>query len=176
MRGEGSVFDLLRARKGEIVSAWAACAFRSYPAQTARFLAEEPDPFRNPVGHLFRHHLAALFDELVGEMDPQRVVVALDAIARVRAVQDGTQPDALEFLGRVKGIIGRSLGGCEQAGVFGQQIETISSLASERLAHCRERMTEVQAHERARRMWVAERMRAKAQNSGVGRHSADAAG
>ncbi len=37
-----------------IVEEWFARTLESYPQVTARFLALEKDPFRNPVGHTFQ--------------------------------------------------------------------------------------------------------------------------
>ena len=161
----GSLPEMSRARRGEIVSAWAAQAFRAYSGQTARFLAEEPDPFRNPLGHLIQEALAELFDELVGRMNAEKVLSCLESIARVYAVQDTSPSEALGFLPSLKTIVRDALGDArenrEGLRTLDGRIETVCTLASERLARCREHLNEIRIRERARRSWLQERMAAR---------------
>ena len=74
--------------KEAIAEQWLGRVLRTYPSQTAAFLAGEKDPFRNPVGHTLRRGLAILLDELLQGMDADRVTAALDSIMQIRAVGD----------------------------------------------------------------------------------------
>ena len=49
----------------DIAELWLWRVLRSYPCQSAEFLATERDPFRNPVGNTFRRALGILLDELL---------------------------------------------------------------------------------------------------------------
>jgi len=80
------------------VQEWLACTLRTYPDHTGRFLRAERDPFRNPVGHTLRVALGELTTELFGDFDRARVIASLDAIVRIRAVQDFTPADAVGFV------------------------------------------------------------------------------
>src|SRR3989304_2705438 len=85
--GPASLAGGLAARKDAIVRAWLARTFETYPERTARFLDKERDPFRNPVGQALKEALPALFDELLGAMDPGRLAPLLDGSGRFRAGQ-----------------------------------------------------------------------------------------
>ena len=68
------------------------------------------DPFRNPVGYTLRQAVGILLDELFSTMDRERVRAALDSIVQIRAVQDLTPGQALEFLFQLKPILRRRVG------------------------------------------------------------------
>src|SRR4051794_10720906 len=91
--------------KEAIAEQWLARVLRTYPTQTAHFLADEKDPFRNPVGTAIKQALGILLDELMLEMDHDKVSAALDSIMQIRAVQDFTPAQALEFLLQLKVIL-----------------------------------------------------------------------
>ena len=76
--------------KEAIAEQWFARVLRTYPTQTAHFLADEKDPFRNPVGTTFKQALGILLEELLLSMDHDKVAAALDSIMQIRAVQDIT--------------------------------------------------------------------------------------
>ncbi|MGO9356093.1 MAG: RsbRD N-terminal domain-containing protein, partial [Xanthobacteraceae bacterium] len=108
----GRIAETDRLRLGNAMSSrdpilerWIAETIQSYPPSAAPFLAGENDPFRNPVGHTLRESLTALFDELQGNMDPDRMAHALDAIIRIRAVQDLTASQAVRFVFLLKPIL-----------------------------------------------------------------------
>src|SRR3990172_2646762 len=96
--GPASLTGALAARKDAIVRAWLARTLETYPERSARFLAKEPDPFRNPVGQALKEALPALFDELLGAMDAGRLAPLLDGIVRIRAVQDFSPSQPVPFL------------------------------------------------------------------------------
>ena len=82
----GSTFDAKRFSW----SKWLERTLASYPSQTAGFLRNEKDRFRNPVGNTLKEGLATLLDEITGEMDTAKIRPALESIVRLRAVQDFT--------------------------------------------------------------------------------------
>ena len=59
--------------KEDIAEVWLGRVLRSYPFQSAEFLATERDPFRNPVGSTIRRALGILLDELLLGMDRSRI-------------------------------------------------------------------------------------------------------
>lgn len=99
----------LAGRKDAIVQEWLARALQSYPEHTGRFLARERDPFRNPVGHTLKAALPALFDQVVGDLDCDRVSSILDDILRIRAVQDFSAGQAVAFLFLLKPVVREAL-------------------------------------------------------------------
>lgn len=145
-------------RPDAIVEPWFARTTESYPELTARFLAAEEDPFRNPVGHALRQNLAALASELVGEMDQQRIAAALDNIVRVRAVQDFSPGEAVGFIFLVKPIL-RELTPSSEHDFFDNRIDQLALLAFEAYMRCREQLADIRIHEAQRalgRYWRPE--------------------
>ena len=145
-------------RPDAIVERWFARTTESYPELTARFLAAEEDPFRNPVGHALRQNLAALASELVGEMEGQKIATALDNIVRVRAVQDFSPSEAVGFIFLVKPIL-RELAPSSEHDFFDNRIDQLVLLAFEAYMRCREQLADVRIHEAQRalgRYWRPE--------------------
>ena len=122
---------------------WLACTLGTYPDQTCRFLREEPDPFRNPVGHTLDVSLRGLTEELFGDFDRARVTAWLDAVIHLRAVQAVSSADAVEFVAMARHAARRvaeegSLGvGPGALDVLGTRIDDMVLIAAELLERCR---------------------------------------
>ena len=170
--------ETLTGRKEAVVSQWLARALHTYPEHTSRFLHQEKDRFRNPIGHAFREALAALLDELLGGMNAGRITQVLDGIVRIRAVQDFTPARAVGFVFLLKGTIRDALHspphptslavGGEDKGEGGRRpdaltdledrIDEMALLAFDVFMRCREQLYEVRANEARRRLTILERM------------------
>jgi hypothetical protein len=167
MTGEGiqPLLERLRANQSAIIEAWLARTLQTYPEHTSRFLLQEKDPFRNPVGHTLKEAFPALFDQLVGGMDSATITPVLDGIVRIRAVQDFTAGQAVGFLFLLKKVVREALRGEIRgypdgdglAAVEGR-IDEMALLAFDLFMKCRERMYEIKANEAKRRIYVLERM------------------
>lgn len=138
-----------------ILQEWLEQTFKSYPEQTARFYRGEKDPFRNPVGHALRDGLAALLDELLGEMNEARVSAALDSIVRIRAVQDFTASQAVAFLFPLRDILR------DKAPERENRLDCLIPRAFDLYVECREKIFEIQANEARRRCYLPERVNRK---------------
>ncbi|MEW5984692.1 MAG: RsbRD N-terminal domain-containing protein [Acidobacteriota bacterium] len=150
------------------VQEWLACTLRTYPDQTGRFLHEERDPFRNPVGSTFRAAFDVLAAELFGAFDRTRVIKALDAVVRIRAVQDFTQAEAVAFVPLARDAVQRATCAGPSSvdpGVLAlveSRIDELAILAAEALRACRDEIREIGARAARRRVFVPERVRARA--------------
>jgi RsbRD-like negative regulator of sigma factor len=142
--------------KEAIAEQWFARVLRTYPTQTAHFLAEEKDPFRNPVGTTFRQALAILLEELLLAMDHNKVAAALDSIMQIRAVQDSTPGRALEFLFQLKGILRDQQPG-PVLELLDARIDEMALAAFDLYMKYRERLAEARVNETRRRVYVLER-------------------
>ena len=54
----------LAAKKQDILNSWFQATVDSYPAETARFIKSQKDPFANPVGQTTHQSLDTLVDAL----------------------------------------------------------------------------------------------------------------
>lgn len=163
--GPPPLMEALAARKSAIVDEWLVRTLKTYPESTSRFLAQEKDPFRNPLGHTLKEALPALFDELLGPMDAGRLATLLDGIVRIRAVQDFTAGQAVAFIFLLKKVIREELkseiqqhsGGNGLSAVEGR-IDEMALLAFDLFMQCREHLYEIKVNEAKRRTYLLERM------------------
>lgn len=89
----------------DIADSWFQKAIEIYPEAARGGMMLSGDRFRNPVASTLRESLAILVRELAGGMIDEQVTSALDAIVRVRAVQDCTPEKALAFTGQLLSVI-----------------------------------------------------------------------
>ena len=150
------------------VQEWLACTLRTYPDHTGRFLRAERDPFRNPVGHTLRVALGELAAELFGDFDRTRVMASLDAIVRIRAVQDFTPADAVGFVPLARQAA-RAVADTSDPGqgpgsldAIDARIDEMARMAVDLHARCRDEIHAIGARAARRRDWVVERARQRA--------------
>ena len=146
----------LAGKQSAVVQEWLERTLQSYPGQTVGFLRGEKDPFRNPVGHTLREGLGVLFDEILGEMDEARITADLDAILRIRAVEDHTASQAVAFLFLLKEVL-REKSPAADSAMLENRIDRMALLAFDLYMKCREKIYEIKAEEAKRRVYVLER-------------------
>lgn len=175
MKDEGAqpLLEALVAKKGAIVKEWLARTLQTYPEHTSRFLSQEKDPFRNPVGHTLRETLPALFDRLVEGADAATVTRLLDPIVRIRAIQDFSAGQAVAFIFLLKRVMREALGDETDKGPNGEdlavleaRIDEVALLGFDLFMKCREQIYEIKTNEAKRRLFVLDRM--YGERTGVG--------
>ncbi len=142
----------LAAKKKEILKSWFKVTVDSYPADTARFLKGQKDPFANPVGDTTYRSLGALLDALENGSAPEVMAKALDPILRIRAVQPMSPSQATRFVFSLKQIIRQHLpdNGRAGAGDFRDmdvKIDEMALAAFDIYVACREKVFELKATE-----------------------------
>jgi hypothetical protein len=142
--------------KQVIAERWLVRILRTYPSQSARYFAELPDPFRNPVGHTYKESAAVLVDELLGDMNAARVTTALGRIIEIRAVHNLAPRSAVEFVFELKEILGEERAGPMLA-LYLSRVDEMALMAFELYVQCRERLWEARANEARRNVYVLER-------------------
>jgi hypothetical protein len=128
-----------------IAEQWFGRVLESYPQQTGQFLAGQRDRFRNPVGHTFREALSILVEEVLGGMEPARIASALDAIVRIRAVQDFTPSQAVGFVFLLRDVLAQH----PDAGTSEMQkkVDELALQAFDAYQQCREQIAEIRGRE-----------------------------
>ena len=145
--------QILAAKKQEILKSWFQVTVDSYPADTARFLKSQNDPFANPVGQTTHQSLEMLLESLItGAAGREPVAAALDPILRIRAVQSFSPSKATAFIFSLKKIIHQHLaghGGDESPNInrLDQQIDEMAMVAFDIYVACREKIFELKATE-----------------------------
>jgi hypothetical protein len=143
----------LSAKKQEILDGWFRVTIDSYPADTARFLKSQKDPFANPVGQTTYRSLDALLDILDKGDGREAMAVALDPILRIRAVQTMSPSRATSFVFSLKQVLRRLLPetGSEEGegglGALDRKIDEMALAAFDIYVTCREKVFELKASE-----------------------------
>jgi hypothetical protein len=68
-------------------------------------LRKQKDPFANPVGNTLSREIETFYREFMGSADPEKLACALDAVIRIRAVQEFSASGAVGILFLLKKII-----------------------------------------------------------------------
>jgi len=98
---------LLKHNKESIVTCWLEMVFASYHKDSQGFLQTQKDRFNNPLGVTTTEAITALYDEIIKEssIDDNNIASCLDTIIRVRAVQDLSCEEALQFIFQLKHVV-----------------------------------------------------------------------
>jgi hypothetical protein len=159
-----SLSAFLSNRKEALVKIWFDRILHEYPEASTRFLAQERDSFRNPIGHTLKESLSALFDGLMQPADRESLTLVLDDIVRIRAVQDFTADQAVSFPFLLKRILREELKAglprySEEFTDLEARIDDLVLLAFDLYVKCRERLFEIRFNEAKRSMFMLERAR-----------------
>jgi hypothetical protein len=117
--------ELLAERRTSILKRWLGLILESYPA--AQFLLSEKDRFANPVGQTIAREIEVVYDGVRSDAAIESYLPALEAIVRIRAVQDFSASRAVSFIFLLKQAIREAIA-TELAG--GAMTEAILSLES----------------------------------------------
>jgi hypothetical protein len=155
--------ELLAQNKTAIIDKWFGVVVDSYPADTARFIKTQKNPFSNPVGGTTLKGLTGLIDELLGEMNSDAINSFLDPIIRIRAVQSFTPSQATSFVFSLKKIIRNQLnksdlndnGLLTELSEFDNKIDVIGLMAFDVYMKCREKIYQIKANEERNRTFSA---------------------
>ena len=134
----------------EIVEKWIGRMAESHHGDPlAALRAPDPDPFRNPVGHTIRRSLAQLWEQLQGDMDLDAIDSALDAVIRIRAVQDIAPSDAVGFVIQLRSILRQQPAGFDLV-LLENRIDQLTLAAFDKYMECREQILAARLHEKER--------------------------
>jgi len=139
----------LAQKKKELLKHWFQTTVDSYPADTARFLNNQKDPFANPVGQTTHQSLEALLDALITGAGREAMTAALDPVIRIRAVQTFTPSKATVFVFALKQIVRDHLVGASgpELAALDRQIDEMAMAAFDVFMACREKIYELKASE-----------------------------
>jgi len=145
---------VLDEKRDAILRRWCDLIIGSYPDASVAFLANQKDPFRNPMGHAIAEGIESVFEQILSGMDPDKLLAALDRIIRVRSVQEFSASEAVGFVFELKSIVRTSLDGAvseaEHSVVSAEidsRIDQVALLAFDQYTKCREQLNEIRLRE-----------------------------
>ena len=146
--------DLLQEKRAAIVTAWFESVVETYHEETRGPLRKQNAPFTNPVGFNTTQGLEGLFDGLLKGMMPAETSRFLDAIVRIRAVQDFAPSEAIRFIFRLKDVVRKELAEALQDPAisaelvpFEAAIDDLALFAFDLYLQCREKIYDIKAKE-----------------------------
>ena len=147
----------LSQKKDTILKKWFDQVIKTYPEETSKFFGRRSDPFSNPVGSTVFHGLEAILKELVHGMDHETLKSFLDPIVRIRAVQNFSPSEAVSFVFDLKSVVRECFAKDMPEGPdvdalleFESKIDTLSLIAFDIYAACREKISELKTSEMRR--------------------------
>ena len=152
--------ELLEKRKSAITKKWFDMVVDTYPSDTSIFLKKQKDPFDNPVGNATLEGVNGMFDELLGNMDPEKINAFLDPIIRIRAVQSFSASKAVGFIFFLKAIIRESVKDdiqdqTDELLALELNIDELGLIAFDIYMTCRETLYRIKAEEEKKRTFSA---------------------
>lgn len=147
-----SLKELLTDKKANICAHWQDAVLSTYPAESVAVFRKQKNHVTNPIGYRVTKCTEGLFDELLGEMDQERIYGLLDDLISVRAVQEFTPSQALAFVLQLKTVIrdglkpdadadGPALG--NEMRTLERSIDALALSAFDVFMKCRERLWSV---------------------------------
>jgi hypothetical protein len=153
-----AVRDAVRPHRSEALDRWRRLVFDSYPEEAVRFFRSEKDGFKNPVGQSIHRATETIFDGVLLERGADGVPEALEALVRIRAVQDFSPAEAVGFVFLLKRAVREVFEGASPegfpAGVQSEletRVDALALAAFEIYTRCREQVFEIRVREARRR-------------------------
>lgn len=146
--------SLLEEKKATILQRWFDAIMETYPTDTSGFLKEQKDRFRNPVGHTFTQGIDKIVEALIKGNGFTEELPFLDDIIRVRAIQDFTPAQAMNFVFSLKKVVREELEKeirqsqlYEELLKFESEIDELALYAFNIYVKCREQLYELRTDE-----------------------------
>jgi hypothetical protein len=101
--------DILLQNKAAILERWFDLILETYPADSAVLMRKEKDRFANPVGSTILRGIEVLYKNLCEGSQDEKCHASLDAILKIRSVQDFSPSKAVGFIFLLKRAIEETL-------------------------------------------------------------------
>lgn len=121
-----SLARLLSERQGALCGRWRDAVLAGYGERTAARWRQDRDPFRNPVGHALETGLPPLLGAVArqGDLGPE-AVNALEAIVRIRSVQELAPSQAVGFVWLLRDVLRAELSAELAGGALAGELEAL---------------------------------------------------
>ena len=156
---------LLLQNKTAILKRWFDLILETYPADTATLMRKEQNQFRNPVGATISREIETLFKQLCEGVQNGECRTSLDAILKIRSVQDFSPSKAVEFIFQLKKAMEETLKSeiCREQNIeawraLQSRIDALALQAFDIYMDCREKICEIRVHQARAEKEMAFRM------------------
>jgi hypothetical protein len=147
--------SLLQERRTALCERWLDAVLAEYGELTATRWRKERDPFANPVGFELSKGLPRILDAVLDGAEPAPAAVkALEALVKIRSIQDFTPSRAVGFVALLRGAIRDELGkelaegaGREALALIEGRIERLTYLAFDMYVRTREQLHRIRQDE-----------------------------
>jgi hypothetical protein len=164
--------ELLQKNQEAIVRRWFEDVLAMYSQNASGTFGSQKDPFANPVGHSLRQGTRRIFEALLEGADSEEIRQSLDAIVKVRAVQQFSPSQAVGFVFLLKEAMRTELATeaadpkfAAELAEIERRIDHIALAAFDVFVRHREQVYELRVNEVKRRVsWVLKKMEKRGSN------------
>ena len=157
--------DLFSQNEATILKRWFDLILETYPANTATMMRKDKNQFTNPVGSTLSREIEVLFKQLCGGGQNGECRASLDAILKIRSVQEFSPSKAVEFIFLLKRAIGETLkeevrkeSVVDDWLKFQSKIDELALQAFDIYMDCREKICEIRVNQARAEKEMAFRM------------------
>jgi len=169
--------NLLLQNKTPILKRWFDLILETYPADTAAMMRKDGNRFTNPVASTISREIEVLFKQLCEGIQNGECQASLDAILKIRSVQDFSPSRAVGFVFQLKKAIEETLKNeiCKESALdewlnFQSRIDDLILQAFDAYMDCREKICQIRINqvkaEKEIALRMMERMTLSKQNKG----------
>lgn len=101
--------EILSKKKSSILEKWIKSIADDYPADASKFLRLQKDRFSNPLGYTISSSAENIFNEILNENNQVSIKASLRDIIKVKAVQEFSPSQAIEFIFSLKKVVREEL-------------------------------------------------------------------
>ncbi len=144
-----SLSELIAQKERALVERWIDAILDEHGVG-GKLWRQQRDPFANPVGNTYRTELPHLLHAAASPEPPGTAAAsALDAVLRVRAVQDLSPSQAVGFVWRLREIVREEVPGAslDDLAAFDRQIERLGMQAFDVYVRLREQVFQLRLNE-----------------------------
>ena len=106
---ESNLKKYLEEKRSVILEKWFEAIMATYPTDSTGFLKKQKDRFLNPVGHTVSEGINGVIEALIVGEGFAESMPFIDDIIRVRAIQDFSPAQALNFVFSLKRVVREEL-------------------------------------------------------------------
>jgi hypothetical protein len=146
--------SLLLQNKTNLLKRWFDLILETYPADTAALMRRDRNQFTNPVGSTISREIETLFKQLCEGVRNGECRAALDAILKIRSVQDFSPSKAVGFIFQLKKAVWETLknqisneSAMDEWLNFQSRIDDLVLQAFDAYTDCREKICEIRVNQ-----------------------------